>query len=174
MADSLDAILSVIYNRKSVRKFKDGDKAIPEETLEAILKAAFAAPSARNVQPWHFIVVYERAILNALGDALPYAKMLYDASVAIVVCGDENESELQWSVDCAAATQNILLSAEAFGLGAVWTAVHPRIERISPTKKILSLPDNIIPLSVIPIGYPVGVEKPKDKYKPQRVHINRW
>ncbi|MDR1614525.1 MAG: nitroreductase family protein [Campylobacteraceae bacterium] len=173
MADLSDA-LSVIFNRKSVRSFKDSDKAIPKETLDVIIKAAFAAPSAVNLQPWHFIVIDKRDILDALGDGLPYAKMLYDASAAIIVCGDENESKLYWEVDCSAATQNILLSVEALGLGAVWTAVYPQKERVSFVQKQLHLPNNITPLNVIPIGYPANTNRPKDKYKPQKVHINKW
>jgi nitroreductase len=167
-------LLSVIYGRKSVRSFKDGDKAIPKETLNAIIKAAFAAPSAVNLQPWHFIIIDKRDILNALGDGLPYAKMLYNVSTAIIVCADTQISELYWEVDCAAATQNILLSVEAFGLGAVWTAVYPEEERISFVQKLLNLPENIIPLNVIPIGYPKGENKAKDKYKAQKVHVNGW
>ncbi|MDR0407759.1 MAG: nitroreductase family protein [Campylobacteraceae bacterium] len=173
MADSLDALLSVIHSRKSVRNFEDGNKVIPKETLDTIVKAAFAAPSAVNWQPWHFIVINERALLDNLG-SLPYAKMLYKSSAAIIVCGDTQVSELYWIVDCAAATQNILLSVEALGLGAVWTAVYPHDERISFVKKLLHLPDNIIPLNVIPVGYPSGTNKPKDKYKPQKVHMNGW
>jgi nitroreductase len=174
MADSLEAALSVIYGRKSVRSFKDGDKAIPKETLDAIIKAAFAAPSAVNLQPWHFIVINKRDILDALGDALPYAKMLYSASAAIVVCADTQISELYWEVDCAAATQNILLAVEAVGLGAVWTAVYPQEERVFLVKKLLNLPENTIPLNVIPIGYPKSTNRAKDKYKAQKVHITGW
>jgi nitroreductase len=155
-----------------VRAFKDGDKAIPKESLDAIVKAAFAAPSAVNFQPWHFVVIDKREILDALADGLPYAKMLYKASAAIIVCGDSHVSELYWEVDCAAATQNILLSVEALGLGAVWTAVYPQKERVSFVQKLLNIP--IIPLNVIPIGYPAGTNKPKNKYNPQKVHINGW
>ncbi|MDR1461168.1 MAG: nitroreductase family protein [Campylobacteraceae bacterium] len=174
MKDSLDALISIIHERKSVRSFKDGDKAIPKEVLETIVKAAFAAPSAINLQPWHFIVIDEHTILNALNDALPYAKMLHKASAAIIVCGDTQVSELYWDVDCAAATQNILLVAEAFGLGAVWTAVYPSDERVFFVQKLLRLPDNIIPLNVVPIGYPANINKPKNKYDPQKIHTNGW
>jgi nitroreductase len=94
--------------------------------------------------------------------------------VAIAVCGDTKISELYWDVDCAAATQNILLSAEALGLGAVWTAVYPEKERVLVVQKLLHLPEHIVPLNVIPIGYPLGIDKPKDKYKPTKIHINKW
>ncbi|MDR1285471.1 MAG: nitroreductase family protein [Campylobacteraceae bacterium] len=173
MENSSNTVLSVIHKRKSVREFKKG-KTIPKETIDTIVKAAFAAPSAINLQPWHFIVIDERAILNALADDLPYAKMLYSTPIAIVVCADTQASELYWEVDCAAATQNILLSVEALDLGAVWTAVYPQQKRVSFVQKLLNIPENIIPLNVIPIGYPANTDKPKDKYKPQKVHVNKW
>ncbi|MDR2081585.1 MAG: nitroreductase family protein [Campylobacteraceae bacterium] len=174
MSNLSDAVLSVIHGRKSVRSFKDGGKAIPQEMLDAIVKAAFAAPSAMNLQPWHFIVIDNRSVLNALGDGLPYAKMLYNASAAIIVCADTKISELSWELDCSAASQNILLSVEAYGLGAVWTALYPQKELTLFVKKLFHLPENIIPLNVIPIGYPNGEEAPKDKYTPQKVHVNEW
>ncbi|MDR2100476.1 MAG: nitroreductase family protein [Campylobacteraceae bacterium] len=174
MSSLSDTVLSVIYKRKSVRSFKNGRKEIPKETLEAIIKTAFAAPSAMNLQPWHFIVITNHSILNTLGDALPYAKMLYKASAAVIVCADTKVSEFAWELDCSAASQNILLSVEAFGLGAVWTALYPHEERALFVKNLFHLPENITPLNVIPIGYPDGTEQPKDKYIAQKVHVNAW
>jgi nitroreductase len=167
-------ILSIIYNRKSVRNYKNGDKQIPQEAIDKIIKAAFAAPSAINIQPWHFIVVKERVLLDALADKLPYAKMLRETPLAIIVCGDTDKSELYWDMDCAAATQNILLAAEALELGAVWTAVHPEPDRISFVKKLLHIPRNITPLNVIPIGYAALCDAPKNKYDASKIHINAW
>ncbi|MDR2790170.1 MAG: nitroreductase family protein [Campylobacteraceae bacterium] len=174
MTDLPKAVLSIIHGRKSVRSFKEGGKAVPKETLDEIIKAAFAAPSAMNLQPWHFIIIDNRSILDALADGLPYAKMLYGASAAIIVCADTKTSELAWELDCSAASQNILLSVEAFGFGAVWTALYPQKELVSFVKKLFHLPENIIPLNVIPIGYPKGEEAPKNKYAAQKVHINKW
>jgi nitroreductase len=171
-----DAVLSVIHSRKSVRKFI-ADKAIPDETLDLIVSAGMAAASAMNLQPRHFIVINERTVLDAMAAGLPYAKMLYHAPAAIVVCGDasiKSGSLSFWESDCSLASGNILLAVEAIGLGAVWTAVHPDTERIATVRRILNLPENIIPLNVIPIGYPDGENVPKDKYDPAKIHRNKW
>ncbi|MDR1054405.1 MAG: nitroreductase family protein [Prevotellaceae bacterium] len=171
-----DIVLSNIHSRKSVRNFVEG-KTIPKEDLETLLKAGMAAPSAVNLQPWHFVVIDNRADLDSLSTKLPYAKMLTKASAAIIVCGDSaiKAGDMAfWEFDCSLVSANILLAAEAMGLGAVWTAVHPDPSRIEFVKQHLQLPDNIIPLNVIPIGYPTGEDKSKDKFKAERIHYNKW
>jgi nitroreductase len=171
-----NAILSVIHSRKSVRNFISG-KTVPKETLDTILRAGMAAASAVNLQPWQFVVIDERAIMDSLAAGLPYAKMLRNAGAAIVVCGDSTVRTKEfafWEFDCSLASGNILLAAEAMGLGAVWTAVHPDAARISVVRNILHLPENIIPLNVIPIGYPAGTDKPKDKYNRDKIHWNKY
>ncbi len=175
--ESVKDAITVIHERKSVRNFTG--EAVDSLLLIDIVKAGMAAPSARNLQPWAFVVVTERDLLDALGEALPYAKMLDKAGAAIVVCGDMNKSATHtktdyWVQDCSAATQNILLAIEALGLGAVWTATFPYDERITPVIEILNLPQNLIPLNVIPIGHPTGVDKPKDKWKPENMHWNSF
>lgn len=173
----MSTTLDVIHSRKSVRHFTD--YPVTQEQLETIVKAGMAAPSARNLQPWAFIVVTDREKLDAMADALPYAKMLTDAQAAIVVCGDMKKAAVDvdsayWVQDCSAASQNVLLAVEATGLGAVWTAAFPYSERMEPVKEILDLPEYIIPLNVIPIGVPTGEDKPKNKWKPENVHWNKW
>lgn len=164
--------LEVIHNRKSVRHFTD--QAVSKKQIETLLRAGMAAPTAVNRQPWAFYVVTERKILDALGEQLPYAKMLSQVQTAIVVCGDmEKAGNLKdkgyWVQDCAAATENILLAAESIGLGAVWTASYPYDERTELVIKELNLPEKHIPLNVIPIGYPTGEDVPKDKWKAENV-----
>ncbi|MDR3246489.1 MAG: nitroreductase family protein [Prevotellaceae bacterium] len=171
-----DVTLSVIHSRKSVRNFVKG-KTITRETLDTIVRAGMAAASAVNLQPWQFIVVDDRATMDLLSADLPYAKMLVQASAAIIVCGDSTIKAGDmafWQFDCSLASANILLTVEAMKLGAVWTAVHPDAGRISAVRNILNLPENIIPLNVIPIGYPAGDDKPKDKYDPEKIHWNKW
>jgi nitroreductase len=169
--------LDIIFERKSVRNYTT--QKVEKEKLEELIKAGMAAPSARNLQPWAFVIIQDKDIMLALADALPYAKMLKNAQAAIVVCGDLNKAatdvdQAYWVQDCSAATQNILIAAEAIGLGAVWTAAYPYPERISPLQNYLNLPDNIIPLNVIPIGYPTGKDKPKDKWEPENLHWEKW
>lgn len=171
-----DMVLENIHSRKSVRHFVEG-KTISKEDLDVLVRAGMAAPTAVNLQPWHFIVIDKREDLDSLQTGLPYAKMLAQASAAIVVCGDSTIKAggmAFWEFDCSLASGNILLAAEAMDFGAVFTAVHPSRERIDFVKKHLQLPENIIPLNVIPIGYPTGEDKPKDKYKPEKIHYGKW
>lgn len=165
--------LEVIHNRKSVRHFTD--QPVSKNQLETLLRAGMAAPTAVNRQPWAFYVVTERETLDALGEQLPYAKMLFQAQAAIVVCGDMKKAgnlkdKGYWVQDCSAASENILLAAESIGLGAVWTAAYPYDDRTKVVISELSLPVTHVPLNVIPIGYPTGEDKPKDKWKPGNIN----
>jgi nitroreductase len=170
-----DAI-SVIHSRKSVRSFTG--QSVDKEKLDTILKAGMAAPTAVNKQPWAFIVVTDRKTLDTLRNGLPYAKMLDKAGAAIVVCAIPEkayEQKVEFAViDSTCAGENILLAAEALGLGAVWTAAYPYKDRMDIVRKALNVPDDIIPLNVIPIGHPTGQDKPKDKYRPENVHWEKW
>lgn len=172
-----DSCIDVILNRTSIREYQD--KAVEEEKIELLLRAAMAAPTAVNKQPWAFIVVNDKEVLVRLSDSLPYARMTAKAPLAIVVCGDlskalEGDAQAYWVQDASAATQNLLLAAHALDLGAVWTGVYPIMDRVSAVQKILNLPEHIIPLNVIPVGYPVKDQKPKDKWKPENIHYNSW
>ena len=175
--DKSKVVLENIAQRKSVRHFTE--QAVSKDQLETLVRAGMAAPTAVNKQPWAFVVMSERASMDALSEKLPHAKMLKQAQAAIVVCGDmskalEGEARDFWVQDASAATQNILLAAEAMGLGAVWTGAYPGQERVNAIREALSLPENIIPLCVIPIGYPTGEDQPKDKWKPENVHWEKW
>lgn len=163
--------LENIFARKSVRKYLP--RPVEKEKLELILKAGMAAPSGKDVRPWEFVVIDDRNTLDSMAAVLPYAKMLKEAPMAIVVCGDTTKSSY-WYLDCSAATQNILLAAEALGLGAVWTATYPYPERMDVVKKYTNIPDQINSLCVIPIGYPAMPHSPKDKWDATRVHHNQW
>jgi nitroreductase len=168
--DALHAILT----RRSIREYTA--RPVPEEVIEQLLKAAMAAPSARNQQPWQFVVIDDRRVLDAIPKYNPNAAMLAHAPLAIAICGDLRleTSEGYWVQDCSAATQNLLLAAHASGLGAVWTGVYPRKDRVDRTKELLGLPDEVIPLNVIAIGYPAEEKEPSQRYNPTRLHRNRW
>lgn len=165
-----DAIENIM-SRKSIRKYLP--KPVEEEKVKILLKAGMAAPSGKDVRPWEFVVVTERSLLDTLAEALPYAKMLRQAPLAIVVCGDTAKSSY-WYLDCSAAAENILLAAEALKLGAVWTAAYPYDDRMAVVKKEIGLPENILPLCVIPVGYPAIPYSPKDKYDEAKIHKNKW
>ena len=173
VSSASQTVLHNILQRKSVRAYTD--RAVSHEQLDTLIRAAMAAPTGRDMRPWHFIVLEGRHLLSPLTEQLPYAKMLAEAQAAVVVCGDmsvtdkEGNPSRNWTFDCSAATENLLLQAEAMGLGAVWTGVYPYDERIEAVKQALHLPDHLIPLNVIPIGYPKGDPQPKDKYDPAKV-----
>lgn len=173
--DKETVVLENIATRVSVRSYLD--KAVEDDKIEKLLRAGMAAPSAVNKQPWHFVVVTDRQQLAALAEANPNAGMAAHAPLAIVVCGDldkalEGIAAEYWVQDCSAATQNILLAANAMGLGAVWTGTYPIKERCETTAKILHLPENVLPLNTIVIGYPERENAPKDKWDPNKVSYN--
>ncbi len=167
-----NAVIENIFERKSVRTY-DPAKAIPAEDMELVLKAGLAAPSAMNRQPWQIFVTSGREEMDILSEKLPYAKMLKSAPAAIVVLGNPEISKL-WYLDCSAVTQNILLAAESLGLGAVWTAAFPYDDRMNAINTAFGIPEPWLPLALIPIGYPAGDDKPKDKWDPAKVHYNKW
>jgi nitroreductase len=176
MESHQNSVLDTIFTRKSVRHFTN--KTVTKEQLALLMKAGMAAPSAKNMQPWAFIGITERTILDRLAEGLPYARMLAQAGGAIAVCGDLSKSDSArkeyWVQDCSAATQNILLAAEALGLGAVWTALYPYKERYGLVQEACSLPEHIIPLCILPVGYPTGEDQPKDKFLAENIHWNKW
>lgn len=166
--------MDAILNRKSIRKYKD--ISISDEIIEDLLRAAMAAPSAGNEQPWEFIVLKDKEIMRKITEFHPYSRMLLNTDVAIVVCGDEAKEKFKgyWVQDCSAASENILLAAESKGLGAVWLGVYPLEDRVSSLKEVLNLPESVIPLSIIPVGYPDEQKEPSDRFNKERIHYDRW
>lgn len=172
--------LDTIMSRKSVRSYTE--QKLSDAQIETLLKAAMAAPSGMNVQPWRFVVVCDQETKDALRANDRSQGMYSQAAAIFVVCGEteftrQNGEKIpngNWTADCAAATENLLLAAEALGLGAVWTACYPYEERMSNAISVLGIPEGVKPYSIIPVGYPAGDEKPKDKWKPENVHYNKW
>lgn len=166
--------MDAILNRRSIRKYTD--QPIPDDIIKELLKAGMSAPSAGNQKPWHFIVINEREILDEIPKFHPYAQMVKQAKSAIVVCADLSLEKHPgyWVQDCSAATQNILLAAHDKGLGAVWVGLYPREERVAGMTKLLNIPENVIPLSLIPLGYPAEQKDYIERYDPDRVHYNKW
>lgn len=169
------AVLDNIATRTSIRDYEA--RPVEKEKIEKMLRAAMAAPTAMNKQPWHFVVVDQRNVLDALAGTNPYAKMLKKAPLAIVVCGNtdkmiEGGGRDFWIQDASAATENLLLAAHAMGLGAVWTGAYPSEERCISISKVLSLSDNLIPLNMIVVGYPAEQPQPKQKFKEENVSYN--
>lgn len=167
--------LAAILTRRSIREYTP--QAVPDELVQKLLEAAMQAPSAGNQQPWHFIVVTDRKQMDALADALPFGKMLLTAPLGIVVCVDMELEKYRgfWVQDCSNATMNILLAAHDQGLGAVWVGVYPVEERVEGIKQVLGLPEQIVPLCVVPVGYPANSHQlPEKRYSESRLHHNHW
>jgi nitroreductase len=166
--------LEAISTRRSVRSFTS--KPIAKEIVEELLRAAMSAPSAGNEQPWQFVVIDERKKLDRITDANPNAKMCKEAQAAILVCGDTTKEKYPgfWVQDCSAAAQNILLAAHEKGIGSVWTGVYPIKERVEGFRKLLSLPENVIPFCLVPLGYPAKQAPQVDRFQKDRVHHNGW
>lgn len=171
-AREINPVIATIHSRKSVRQYTG--RRVSEEQVEILLRAGMAAPTGRDLRPWEFVVLRDRALLDSLAAGLPYGKMLAQASVAIAVCGDTLISARLWVEDCAMASQNILLAAESLGLGAVFTAVYPYPERLALVEHSLRLPVSVVPLCIIPVGYPQGVQTPKRKFDPAKIHYETY
>lgn len=168
----MDKRILPICSRRSVREYLD--LPVQEADVLALLEAGMAAPSARNLKPWHFIVIKEREMLHRIAEIHPAAQMLNQASLAIAVCGDKEVSPHFWVQDCSAATENILIAASILGLGAVWLGVHPREERERLLKELLNIPDKFGLLCVISIGVPKVKPEPRTQFDPSRIHQERW
>ena len=182
-----DAALSVIMNRRSVRTFS-GEK-LSQDQIEVLLKAAMAAPTDGNVQPWEFVVVTDKDVVEAVFGQGHRADMYRNAGAVIIVCGHTTRLQIprgepdaapvetpngSWYEDCSCAAENLLLAAEAQGLGAVWMSAYPNEQKMTGIVEYFHLPTDVLPLAIIPVGYPAGDEQPKDKWAPEKVHYNKW
>lgn len=166
--------MKAILSRRSIRKYKKDQ--VPPELIEELLKAAMSAPSAGNQRPWHFIIIDDRKILERIPDFHPHAAMMTEVPQAIVVCGDHTAGKIDdfWVQDCSAAAENLLLAMHDRGLGGVWLGVYPLKSRVKGAVKLLGLPKNIIPLCIIPFGYPAETKKGRAGFEKNKVHKNGW
>ena len=165
-----------ILSRRSIRQYTG--EPVSDEAVRALLEAAMAAPSAMATDPWRFLVVRDRSALAALAEVLPHGKMLNEASLAIVVCGEParaHRQELSYLLqDCSAAVENLLLAAHLLGLGAVWLGVHPNEDRVSGIRALFGVPPEVLPLAAIAIGQPAEHPAPRTRYNAASVHTERW
>ena len=168
--------LAVIHSRKSVISFTGA--AVSTQDLDTIIRAGMAAPTAVNKQPWSFVVVTDRKKLDALAAGLPNARGIKKAGAVIIVCTEPEKANLQSKdfaiIDASLASENILLATEALGLGGHWTASYPYEDKMKHVRTVLGIPDAVIPLNVILVGVPTGEDKPKEKYKKEKIHWGQW
>lgn len=165
-------LIKTIFARRSIRKY--AAELVKDKDLRTLLEAAMAAPSSANRKPWHFVAVSNRQTLDNLARVHPHGKMLFEAPLCIAVCGDTTISPRVWVQDCSAATENLLLAAVTLDLGAVWLGVYPKESRIHPIRKVLGLPETIVPLNLISIGHPAEEKEPRTQYDELRVHREHW
>jgi nitroreductase len=167
-------VIEAILDRRSIRRFKPGE--ISEEAVHRLLQAAMYAPSAGNQRPWHFVVLRDRKLLGAIPSFHPHAAMLGEAALAVLVCADLSLETHQgyWMVDCAAATQNLLLAAHALSLGAVWLGIYPRPERMEGMTRLLDLPPQIKPFALVAVGHPAERPPRPERFEPGRIHRDKW
>lgn len=168
--DAIEALLT----RRAVREFTP--EPVTEEQLHTILNAAMHAPSACNQQPWHFIVVDQRETLDAIAGVHPYAQMLLQAPLAVIVCADVTLETCpgHWVSDCSAAMENLLVAARAVGLGSVWVAIYPSEQRLKSIRDLMRLPSFIMPLCLAAVGHAAAPLPQVDRFNPARIHRNAW
>lgn len=166
--------LTAIFTRRSVRKYSN--QPVSDATVKLLLQAAMSAPSAKNAQSWEFIVIRDKKTLAQIPAFHPFSKQIPEAQVAIVVCGNTKleATKGHWIPDGSNASMNILLAAHSLGLGAVWTTFYPYEDRTAGIRKLLNLPDHIMPLNIIPLGYPVEKRVYQDRFNPAKVHYEKW
>lgn len=166
--------LEAIFTRRSIRKYID--KTVEEDKIDIIIDAAMSAPSAGNARPWHFVVIRERETLDKIPEFHHHAKMIKQAQLAIVVCGDPSLEKYKgrWTLDCSAATENLLLALHALGLAGVWVGLYPVEERMKGMAELLKVPENVIPFAVVPIGYSETKGEKADRFEKSKIHYDRW
>ena len=167
-------LMEALFTRRSIRKYQKKD--VSGDQVQKLLEAAMMAPSAGNQQPWQFIVIRSREALMKVTDIHPYVAMAADAPLGILVCGDVTLEKFKgfWVQDCSAAVQNMLLAAHGLGLGAVWTGIHPLGEREQRFSALFNLPQHVIPFALVLIGHPAQEIKSKNRFKKDRVHLEKW
>ena len=167
-------VLQAIFTRRSIRKFTG--EPISNENMETLLRAGFSAPSAHNMQPWHFVVLKNPATLEYIAEAPPYAKMLPQAGCCIIVCGDEEVQKTKGLMvqDCSAAIQNILLAAHGIGLGAVWCGLYPAPELTKLLSVTIKLPEKIEPIGMIVVGHKTEDRATAERYDSGKIHYDQW
>jgi len=156
--DVFDAVL----RRRSIRTYSD--EPVPREKLDKILEAARVAPTARNSQPWHFIVVTDLEKRQALSKGM-YAKFLTQSPVVIVALGDKKASADWYAVDVSLAVENMILTAQAEGLGTCCVGSFDELD----VRQIVKAPDNWEVIVMLTVGYP----KEKLELRSKLLHLAR-
>lgn len=167
-------VLEALKTRRSIRKYTE--QKISEKDIIEILTCAMYSPSAFDKQPWHFVVIDKKKLFDDILKVATHAEMIREASHAIIICGDKNLEENDGLLiqDISAVTENVLLAAHSLGLGAVWVGIYPFNDIEKGMKKLFNIPEHIVPVSIVVIGYPAEKPEQPNRYKAERVHSNKW
>jgi nitroreductase len=167
-------ITEAILTRRSIRKFLP--KTVGRELIEELLRAAMAAPSAGNAQPWLFLVISDKMKLAQIPSIHPYAAMCPESAAAILICSDPRVEKYAgfWPQDCSAATQNLLLAARGRELGTVWCGIYPLEERMQAFRRMFGLPGAVMPFALVALGHPDQPFERRDRYDDAKVHWETW
>ena len=161
--------MNEIFARRSIRKFLP--TMVEDEKIEQLLRAAMAAPSAGNQQPWEFYVVTNKEKLQALSEVSPYAGMTKDAPIAIVAVYRKNcLLPMYAQIDLSIAMENLWLETVAQGLGGVWLGIAPMEDRMKEVEEILDLPDDLRAFAIFPYGYPAEEKEQQNRFEESRIH----
>jgi nitroreductase len=168
--------LAILFGRRSIRLFAPG--VVDDEQVRTLLSAAMAAPSAVAKDPWRFVVIRDPKTLNTLAGVLSNGSMLLQSGLGIMVCGDldaAHDRQLSYLLqDCAAAIENLLLCAHGLGLGACWLGVHPREQRIHAVRSLLALPEAVVPVACLAVGWAGEQKEPRTRYRQEYIHFEQW
>ena len=167
-------VIEAIFTRRSIRKYSG--EPISDQDLDTLLRAGCQAPSAHNLQPWHFIILKDKKNMERLAEVHPYAKMLTHAEAGIIVCGDQNKQSMTGFLieDCSAAIQNILLAANGLGLGAVWCGLYPVEKLTQAVKNVCSIPEHIVPIGMVVLGHKGENKNTVDRFDQSKLHYEQW
>lgn len=159
-----------LFHRVSIRKYQD--RPVEREKIVEILRAAMAAPSAKNQQPWEFYVITKKDTLEKLSKASPYAGMTATAPVAIISAYRKDcDVPCYADIDMSIAMENLWLKTDEIGLGGVWIGIAPIEERMELVHKMLDLPENVKVFSLFAMGYPAEERPQQDRFDPERIHF---
>ncbi len=172
-------MIELLRKRRSIRKY--ADKFIEPEKIEILKEAVLRSPSSRSFDPWEFIFVDDRELLQQLARCKPHgADFLKDAALGVVVCADENKSDV-WVEDCSIASILVQMVAQSIGLGSCWIQIRKRkfddhMTSEDYIRKLLNIPSGVKVESIIALGYPAEKREPvrKENLKYEKVRVNSY
>ncbi len=164
------ACLEFLLGRRSVRVFED--REVPLELVLKAIDVARYAPSAKNSQPWEFVVVRRRDLLDKLSEIHPGAVPLKNANLAVVVLADRERSPTSYLVDAALAAMYLWLALHCLGLGVVWIQTLRNVEEV---RRIIGAPDHLTPVAILAIGWPAEKPRPRPRRSLEEiVHLETY